>query len=514
MIEKGTGLIWTGSNLPSSLQSYAGLKLKENSELPVLITEIQYEQGSTKVFNESLIFVTTQGAQVQGYFVDQRKQSIAPAELCFRKEGCGLVYYFAYDVCSWWSADLDMPWLRAYRLDMAIDAVLSDDFWVTLSPYPRNLKSAFVTRIEDVDPLHTSTEWLKRADDFLSYYSSRNFALTIALSPRYIDPEQKLDIELVDDSAANIRSWLSTVILRGGTIVQHGYTHQLGSGKTAVRAEFFDEKNNQWLSLEEQRQNIQNGSTIIEQSLGFTPRGFEAPHYIANNSTYQALDELGFSYTTHNSDTPFLDQYGYGGLVNVPETLGYLPLNADNKVELKITSNMDILYNMSAVMLYFNHLFDDSASQMGRNLLDYATAKSNLWITNTQKLTDFYLQRINAMDKMNVHTETDGIVVELGACNKAGLTLRLNNAPEIKAVTINGQEWSTYNQDYIILPPLTSPSNTITINLQENNENVNLQTGYIALCLSVASAFLIFPIISVKKPRQLWRKANDQKPSN
>jgi len=503
IVEDGTGLIWIGEGLPDSLYELFGIREVSMGENELEgIKRIDYGTVSAKVFNETLYGVEPSGAFAEGFFVDQANRKIAPAELSYRKNNAsGLTYYFAYDVYSWWGADLDVPWLRAYRLQIALDRLLSEHLIVRLAPYPRNLRSVFITRIEDVDPLHTSPEWLTRADNYLEYYSARNVPLTVSLTPTYIEPSKRLRVDLGADSADALRRWLSDVVIRGGSLVEHGSTHQYGGKKTGVAPEFFDEEEGKWLTLDEQMHRISHGASQIYSNLGFSVKGFESPHYLANHDTYIALRSLGFKYVTHNSDTPFFDRYGLAErLVNIPETLGFIPLNASEDMQEKMCFNMDMLYNMSGVMLFFNHLFEDEALQIGERLLNHALKKQSVWYTNTDNLADFWHERLNAYSRMNISVEVDErIKVVLGSSRKAGLTLVLNEGKEIRSVKVNGNPWPVFDKNYVILPVLPEQSNEVIIDLSETEANSNLPYGALTIALSTIFSALLYRAIRGRK---------------
>lgn len=511
-VEKGAGLIWVGQGLPETLYDLVGLTHDSSKELAQDMIKIEYGDASTLLFGETVEFVDFANASVKGSFVGNADNFVAPAELSFKKGSSGLTYFFAYDVCSWWFADQAAPWLRAYRLHLAMEDVLSEHFTVRLSPYPRNMQSVFAVRVEDVDPLHTDPNWINRAADFLNYYSNKNLPLTVTLTPTYVDPSLGLNFGIEEPRAQALKDWLSNVLMRGGTIVEHGYTHQIGNEKTGDSPEFFNPETQTWLSFENQKMRIETGAKQIYNTFGFSVKGFESPHYIANNDTYEALFELGFQYVTHNSNTAFIDRYDLReSLVNVPETLGYIPLNAAKNVNIDIISNMEILYNMSGVMLYFNHLFDEQMLETGEELLDHALAKEGVWIANIDNIADFSIQRFKAYKQMMVNASASGneVVVSLGSSNRAGLTLALSNAPQIEYVNVNGAPWSVFDGNWVILPVLPESSNTIIIGFKETDMNANQVYGYSLVIASfLVSLFLVPKALGLKglKITRAWRK--------
>ena len=512
-IENGAGLIWVGQGLPQTLQYLLGIIYQSTTEIEQGTTRIKYGDASTQLYGETIELIDPGNATIRGYFAENSGQTVGPAELSFKKGTAGLTYYFAYDAFAWWFADEETPWLRAYRVHLAIEDVLSEHLTVRLLPYPRAMQSALITRIEDVDPLHTNLEWLNRGEQFLNYYSDNDAALTVSLTPTYVDPALNLNFGIEEPTAHALKEWLSKVLMRGGTIIEHGYTHQIGNEKTGVAPEFFDETTQTWLSLENQKLRIETGANQIYRSLGFSPKGFEAPHYIANSDTYRALSELGFQYVTQNSNTPFFDRFNLAqGLVNVPETLGYIPIEPTENVKVRIESNMDYLYNMSGLMLYFNHLFDDQMLQTGKELLGYASAKENVWITNANALADFWTQRYTAYEDLsnNISSDANSLTIRLGPSNRAGITLSIDNSPQIQSVTVNGETWSVFNGSQVILPVLPEKQNTIVLTYRETDTNTNQILGYPIIILSiVVSIFIVLRKSGSKKLAKLtsqWRK--------
>ena len=502
-VEASAGLIWIGQGLPQSMFDTFGLKVESIEDYSESIVQVDYDNESTLLFNETISKVQSTGAVVQGYFADASDIMIAPAELSHRDSFGGLTYYFAYDVTSWWFADPQMPWLRAYRLDLAIESILSEQFIVRLNAYPDNKQAVFITRIEDVDPLHTNTEWLDRANNYLQYSASKRAPLSVSLIPKYVDPQNNLNIDLDAPSAYALVTWLSNNLQLGGTVVQHGYTHQIGEDKTGVSPEFYNSAEDAWLSFEEQEKIISTGRSLIGQALGFVPKGFESPHYIANDDTYAALKSLGFMYVTQNTNTAFADRQEADGLINIPETLGYIPLNSSEGIASTLETNMDMLYNMGAVMLVFNHLFDDSALVIAKDLLNHALTWQNVWITNTDNLADFWEQRFSAYDGMKIVNDFDGVTVSLGSSNRTGLTITLPAGTQVQSVTINGQTWPVFTQNIVILPALPESSNTVTISLNSEPKNQNQVYGFGLTAITTAASLLLI----LKANRRQFKRA-------
>ena len=510
IVKRGTGLIWIGQDLPDSLYSFFGITPASVDENLNSATKIIYGEVFTRIFNETIYKVETLDATVAGFFTDDKNLKISPAETCHRwNNESGVTYYFAYDVYSWWGADSETPWMRAYRLQLAVESVINEHVMVRLSAFPRNLKSVFLCRIEDVDPYHNGEEWLARAHDYLSYYAYRKIPLSVSLTPNYLDPSIGLSIGLEAKSAEALREWLMDVVVRGGAIIQHGFTHQYNMFKTGIAPEFFNNETSEWLTLDEQKERIAQGLEQIYSSIGNLVYGFETPHYIANNDTYTALNILGFTYVTESSDTPYFDQYGLAqGLINIPETLGYIPVNSSSTIGSIFIYNMDMLYDMGGVQLFFNHLFDDEAGKIGKDLLNHTLTKPSNWYTSTNGLADFWHERLRAYNNMSIDTAKNSLKITLGPSNKAGLTLITNTRVEIEGASVNGNPCPLFGANYVILPTLPESPNSITITFSNAEWNSNSPFGWSMIMISIALSTLFYRRTRLSK--RTYKPLDDQ----
>lgn len=495
-VNDGTSIIWIGEWLPDDLYSLFGVKKVVSSRFwkP---SAIKYGAEETALYNESILYAEADGSEPQGYFVDSSQAKLTPSEFIKQKPGEGTTILFAYDVCSYWGADQDTPWLRAERLKTALDTAISNQIIVRLNPFPRGYASAYITRVEDVDPIHTDPIWLSRAEDFLTQHSLRGATVTATITPYYVDEAANVNVALTDPSAKNVVDWLTLVRSRGGAIVQHGYTHQYNSGKTGITTEFYDEESGKWLPFQEQKDRILKGVKLLNEALGAQPTGFEAPHYTANNDTYTALKQLGFTYITHNADTIFFDRYTtQNDLINIPETQGYIPNNPPPGTENRIKTNLDTIHRLGGVSLLFNHLFQDEMKTLGINVLEYAITKGDILVTNTDALAYFWNQRLTAYSKMSVERASD-ITITLGPSKAPGLTLTIIG-PEIKGVKSNGVTWPTFTSNQIILPSLTEETNVITVTRNEASRNPNILPGLTLIAASIVTSVAIYR--KLKKP--------------
>jgi hypothetical protein len=501
----GGGVVWAGGKLVDHLFSVFGVQDSMNTASLDAASAVQYGSVSTLLFNESLYPVRAVRAEVSGYFTDNTGSQLAPAETTYSPApSAGRTYYFAYHAFAWWNGDPANPWLRAQRIELALEGALSGQSTIRLGTYPDGMKSAFLTRIEDVDPLHTGSEWLKRANDFLGYYASHGAYLSVALIPMYVDPSANLQIPLGAQSASMLRAWLTEVVVHGGSILQHGYTHQAGSFHTGSLGEFYDNQANIWLTLAQQRERILLGREEIQSAMGINVTGFVTPNYSSDNDTYAALESLGFQYVTEDHNTPYADRYGLDGLINIPETMGYIPINASSAVQAGTIATMDTLYSMGGVMQFYDHLYDGSEASIGEALLDHSMTLRSVWYTDPNQLAIFWQNRFRAYDAMSTQSSPSSIDVTLGPASTPGLTLVLANLGPIAWVTVDGRPWSSFNGSEVVLPALSGGTNQVVIGLSGASGNGNSGFGLGMSIVSVATSIAF--VTRIYQKRRIPRK--------
>jgi len=424
--------------------------------------------SNSRIFRETVANVELAGAGAEGYFLDSTLRRLFPSETRFRHESGGIAFFFAYDVSNWWNVGLESPWYRPARLVSAIRLALSNTTIVALRPYPRNLTSAFICRVEDVDPLHTSDEWLSRASRYLQAHAVRNAPLSVALIPVHVDPMGGMEVRLGGESAQPVRNWLHAVIRSRGAIIQHGYTHQHGSQRTGVGTEFLVDGD--WMIYDDQARRISVGKEEIERALGTKVVAFEAPHYKLNENTLRAIERLGFRCLLDDPNSPFygLRFSGAGdlSLVAIPETLSYIPLGSSPSLAEKLKRIIDQLIEFQGILLLYNHLYDDEAFTIGVRTMEHALSKGNVWTPNINEMGRFALERAKAYQNFKVTYDSE-ITVTLGSCTVRGLTLSVNSQEEIRWVKMNGKDWPLFNAGSIILPELPDASNTVLIGFKE-----------------------------------------------
>lgn len=258
----------------------------------------------------------------------------------------------------------------------------ADLYYDLLAPETETVRSAAV-RLEDVGPEADPAD-LRRIGDFLH---ERDIPFQVAVMPVRISPVPGTDgdrhygISLLDRPA--VVDALKYLQERGGTLIQHGTTHQYGeinnpyNGATGADYEFYragcsatavapfeweDCVQTSWVRLtgpvsqdavEEHAARLAAGRQVmVEAGLG-EPTVFEVPHYAASPNAYQAIDDAyGTRYgrgmyfaglTTGETfpDYPYVTQFFpyrvhdvYGSEV-LPENLGNVTEEMQNNHEAR-----------------------------------------------------------------------------------------------------------------------------------------------------------------------------------
>lgn len=199
-------------------------------------------------------------------------------------------------------------------------------------------------RIEDVHPFRDTSKLRQIAD----YLYSKNIPFMIALIPTYIDSRTQA-ITTMDMKPEFIEA-IQYMQEKGGSIVLHGYTHQLGSEEISGEGyEFWDIKNDKPIDEDIEpyvKNRILSGLRLcIENNI--YPLAFEAPHYAINIDGYKELKKYFSTYVgqyqnnNHNFSTsisPFIIKNSDAFNTLIPENLGYVEEDDDFSVD-KIKEN-------------------------------------------------------------------------------------------------------------------------------------------------------------------------------
>ncbi|HAX72991.1 MAG TPA: hypothetical protein DCY20_05655 [Firmicutes bacterium] len=211
---------------------------------------------------------------------------------------------------------------------------------------PPSTREVFV-RIEDVHPFRDP----QRLKEIADYLFERNIPFMIALVPAYVDNNTHT-INTLDQVPEFVEA-IQYMQERGGSVILHGYTHQLGFKEvTGEGYEFWDIENDT---------PIENIETYIQENIltalrlcvenEIYPLAFEAPHYAMDANGYLEIKKYFSTYVGHfqNNNINFTtSSFPYriynSDLFNIfiPENLGYI--------------EADVLHTAQEIIEKFNQL--------------------------------------------------------------------------------------------------------------------------------------------------------------
>ena len=191
-------------------------------------------------------------------------------------------------------------------------------------------KEEVFVRIEDVHPFRNT----KKLREIADYLYKENVPFIIALIPTYVDSKTG-NINTLDLKPEFIET-IKYMQQKGGSVILHGYTHQIGNEEISGEGyEFWDIKNDEPIKEDINiyvKNRVLSGVRLCVEN-GIYPLGFEAPHYAMNIYGYKEIKKYfstyvgqyqnnndnfttsTFPYTIKNSDT---------FNVFIPENLGFI----------------------------------------------------------------------------------------------------------------------------------------------------------------------------------------------
>lgn len=168
----------------------------------------------------------------------------------------------------------------------------------------------YLIRLDDACPTMDATRW-QRMECLLDKYGIRPM---VGIIPANADPKQNI-------APKDPMFWIKTLKWqeKDWAIALHGFDHCYISTNAGInplwnRSEFAG------VSLEEQKQKIKDGVTILK-SHGLIPKYFFAPSHTFDNNTLQALKEV--SNIRIVSDTISTKPYKQGDFIFIPQIGGH-----------------------------------------------------------------------------------------------------------------------------------------------------------------------------------------------
>lgn len=329
----------------------------------------------------------------------------------------------------WYVADLPFSYTGPRDRYM----VLADLLYDMLDRAPlANQDHPALVRLEDVHALNQP-----RVIDKLSVYlAERHIPFSIAVIPHYKDPfgrvwNEPKDTSLIDVRAAGMVAALKRAVARGGSLVQHGTTHQFGLVRNANSAvsgddyEFWDIVHMRpFPELEDEkivRHRVLDGKDIMLRA-GLAPFAFEAPHYQASPLAYRVIAQVypvsygqiqyysNDNFPSSRSDAqdgqffPYVILRDYYGQTVIPEDLGNLQYSKPAESVEDIMADADAAKAVrGGFASFFFHPFFLEGPQAGRAMHDLDRIVTGLQrrgfhFVSADKLARSAIEELRGMD--------------------------------------------------------------------------------------------------------------------
>lgn len=468
-LQRGVNVLWIGRGIwgtfrSTDLPDAFGIKYLQqgwSSDARAVLagyTNLAGEPHRLTVYKDMLYCVEATKARVDGWFSDEHG---VPLKLPFltsyrAKPGSGQAVYVAMPILNFWkSAESSDSYSRPEVLFKAIRR-LTDRGTVGKHPAAFARDGVFILRLEDYTPggvmmAHTGRLWLIRMQRLLEIAAQHQVPVNVALIPVYRHPFRNETHDWADPDPAiqTLRALAERAFRDGGSLIVHGYAHQLGTGPDNFSGddwEMWDEANQRFLHARQQNTIAASAMAEAKKQWGVTPTIWETPHYVGNAETTRAVQTAGFKCMTESDTKIFPNRDGYlnraqGLLLNIPETAFNLPRPPD---ELRASSLnrqnalLPQLLRMNGLFYVFYHNQTTQQERALENLLADAD-RYDLWKPNLERYAQFWERREGA----KVHSTMDSAARRItarvdGAFEGFTLSIRLPDGAVPATLTIDG----------------------------------------------------------------------------
>lgn len=313
MLKRTKPTVWLGSGIDQAIAADTGGKLgiayvgkagfdrpvPASGENPGFLDTIDYK-GLT--FTKHYAFdANSRTAQAEPNYVVVRITNSKRAQTVVEIRGSrsGTRAPFAVRSGAFWFF-AELPFTYAGPRDRYL--IFADLLFDILGTSPSVKEHRALVRLEDVHPFSRPST----IDRLSEYFQKRKVPFSVAVIPYYRDPNGLAGRPLKESTLEDIRSIplveaLKRAVARGGSIVQHGTTHQFGtlknpnSGISGDDFEFWDVPNGRPIpELESEavvRERLLMGKAMLER-LGLKPFAFEVPHYQGSPLAYRVTGSI------------------------------------------------------------------------------------------------------------------------------------------------------------------------------------------------------------------------------
>jgi len=248
-INQGINILWIGPGLwgyypPSNQLAQAFGLTYNNSYGRYGINKGEFVDltGSTARFSvkdEFITRVTLNGASVEGnYYIDNNVQP-DPFITSYQGSGKGKTVFISMNIMDWWKENEAEDTYARTEVLIKYIRKLTNQGYVAKHSVKNGKEAPFLLRLEDYtpggdmmlgNPLET---WVDRLDNLIYFLKNTGLKLNMAIIPRFAHPclGESHSWSDADQGIPLLKRYAQTVLAEGGSLIAHGYKHQVGIGQ-------------------------------------------------------------------------------------------------------------------------------------------------------------------------------------------------------------------------------------------------------------------------------------------
>jgi hypothetical protein len=508
-IDQGVNYLWIGPGIfgsdETTLPQKFGLSYVSTNTFSIDQADFIDLTGSTVRFsvkNEYATQVTLNGAAFEGQYYQANTPKAFPFITGYGPVGKGKTYFISMNIMDWWKdTEAEDTYARTEVLVKYIRQLTSQGY-VAKHPVKEGKEATFLLRLEDYTPgggmmLGNPPEtWIDRLDNLIYFLKKTGLKLNMAVIPRYEHP-CNAEAHTWDDTDQEIpllKRYAQTVLADGGSLIAHGYKHQVGIGVDDFSGGDYemclsptdqilcDTRPNtcgsNFRSLTEQKQVTDSARAEMAARFGYTPRIWETPHYAGNPDTYRAAAESGFEFFTESDTMLFPNRFGYlnlaqGLIMSLPETAFDFRDTPDLIAQMEPIKKDHILPRLVRLNApYYTFYHNSNLDQYQSLLRVISKARSyDLWYPSLEEFGLFWKNKETVTVSSDIDPGLKKMTAQVGGVF-AGLTLvfRLPDGAAPGTVSIDGSPAVSTNKvvDGVQLVYVVLPAGTLHVEVNYN----------------------------------------------
>jgi Uncharacterized protein conserved in bacteria (DUF2334) len=293
--------------------------------------------------------VSLNGAVAEGLFYKKDGSSSHPFITHYQSTGKGKAVFISLGIMDWWKENEAEDTYARTEVLIKYIRKLTNQGYVGKHSARDGKEAVFLLRLEDYTPGGTmmlgnpEETWIDRLDNLIYFLKNTGLKLNMAIIPRYAHPclVESHTWGDADQGIPLLKRYAQTVMTEGGSLITHGYKHQVGIGREDFSGGDYEmclfpmdqvlcdtranTCGNNFRSLAEQKQITESARAEMAVQFNYTPLVWETPHYAGNQDTYRSAADSGFQFFTESDTMLYPNNFGYlnlaqGLIMNIPET--------------------------------------------------------------------------------------------------------------------------------------------------------------------------------------------------